>query len=140
MQWVPGSHGSTFGGNPVSCAAALATIKLLKERLMANAVAVGDHFKAGFQEMAARHPIIGDVRGKGLMIGIELVRDRETKERATEERDAVVVEAFRRGLITLGAGHNSIRIAPPLVMTRAEADIVLRILDECLTKVTGTRE
>ena len=140
MQWVPGSHGSTFGGNPVSCAAALATIKLLKERLMANAVAVGNHFKAGFQEMAARHPIIGDVRGKGLMIGIELVRDRETKERATEERDAVVVEAFRRGLITLGAGHNSIRIAPPLVMTRAEADIVLRILDECLTKVTGTRE
>jgi 4-aminobutyrate aminotransferase len=80
------------------------------------------------------------VRGKGLMIGIELVRDRETKERAAEERDAVVEGAFRRGLITLGAGHNSIRIAPPLVMTRSEADIVLKILDECFTKVIGTRQ
>jgi len=139
MQWVPGSHGSTFGGNPVSCAAALATIKLLKETLMANAVSVGGHLMAGLQEMAARHPIIGDVRGKGLMIGVELVRDRETKERATEERDALVEEAFRRGLITLGAGHSSIRIAPPLVMSRAEADIVLTILDECFTAVTGKR-
>jgi 4-aminobutyrate aminotransferase len=139
MQWVPGSHGSTFGGNPVSCAAALTTIKLLKEHLMANAVTVGAHFMAGFEELAARHPIIGDVRGRGLMIGIELVRDRETKERAAEERDGLVDEAFRRGLIMLGAGHNSIRIAPPLVMTAAEADIVLSILDECFTKVTGKR-
>jgi 4-aminobutyrate aminotransferase len=84
-----------------------------------------------------KHTLIGDVRGRGLMIGIELVRDRETKERATTERDAVVREAFRRGLLLLGAGANAIRLSPPLVLTTAQADTALRILDESLSAVTG---
>src|SRR2546422_1540567 len=90
MAWPPGAHASTFGGNPVSCAAALATIKLLRDRLVANAAEVGGHLMNGLRALADRHRLIGDVRGRGLMIGIELVRDRTTKERATDERDKVV--------------------------------------------------
>jgi 4-aminobutyrate aminotransferase len=133
MTWPPGAHASTFGGNPVSCAAALATIRLLKERLMANAADVGAHLKTGLAALADRHPLVGDVRGRGLMVGVELVRDRGTKERATTERDAVVTAAFRRGLLVLGAGKNSIRFSPPLVLTRREADTAIRIFDEALT-------
>src|SRR6266508_329631 len=118
MAWPPGAHASTFGGNPVSCAAALATIKLLKDSLVANAAEVGAHFMAGLEALAATHPLVGDVRGRGLMIGIELVRDRQTKERATSERDAVVNAAFRRGLLVLGAGKNAVRFSPPLVLTK----------------------
>src|SRR6185295_2416656 len=103
MAWPPGAHASTFGGNPVSCAAALATIALLRTQLMANAADVGAHMLAGLKQLADKHPLIGDVRGRGLMIGVELVRDRETKERATEERNAVVNAAFSRGMLVLGA-------------------------------------
>ena len=88
MTWPPGAHASTFGGNPVSCAAALATIALLEESLVANAAAVGAHLMDGLRALADKHPLIGDVRGRGLMIGVELVRDRKTKERAVEERNA----------------------------------------------------
>src|SRR6266849_5355756 len=109
MAWAPGTHASTFGGNPVSCAAALATIALLKDRLVANAAEVGGHMMDGLKALAGRHPLIGDVRGRGLMIGVELVRDRQTKERATDERDAVVSGAFTRGLLVLGAGTNAVR-------------------------------
>jgi 4-aminobutyrate aminotransferase len=137
MAWPPGAHASTFGGNPVSCAAALATIRLLRTQLMANAADVGAHMLAGLKQLADKHPLIGDVRGRGLMIGVELVRDRETKERATEERDAVVNAAFRRGLLVLGAGKNAIRFSPPLVLTRDQADIAVRIFDEALTEVAG---
>ena len=136
MSWPPGTHASTFGGNPVSCAAALVTIRLLKEQLMKNAAEVGAHLMAGLKELMSKHALIGDVRGRGLMIGVELVRDRQTKERASEERDAVVNAAFRRGLLTLGAGKNSIRFSPPLVLTRAEADVAVRIFDEALTEVS----
>src|SRR5947207_5600006 len=104
MAWPPGVHASTFGGNPVSCAAALATIALLRERLVANSADVGGHLKAGLAALAEKHPLIGDVRGRGLMVGVELVRDRRTKERATAERDGVVSAAFARGLLLLGAG------------------------------------
>ena len=135
MTWPPGAHASTFGGNPVACAAALATIKLLKERLMANAADVGAHFLAGLRALLDKHPLIGDVRGRGLMIGVELVRDRQTKERATEERNAVVTAAFTRGLLILGAGKNAIRFSPPLILTREEADVAVRIFDEALTAV-----
>ena len=135
MEWKPGAHASTFGGNPVSCAAALATIKLLQESVMANAAAVGDHLMAGLRELAQYHPMIGEVRGKGLMIGVELVRDRTTKERAGKERDAVELEAFTRGLLVLGAGRNALRLCPPLVLTRAQADVVLKILDESIGAV-----
>ncbi|HEV8348564.1 MAG TPA: acetyl ornithine aminotransferase family protein [Vicinamibacterales bacterium] len=139
MAWPPGAHASTFGGNPVSCAAALATIKLLKERLVANAGEVGAHLMNGLKALMERHPLIGDVRGRALMIGVELVRDRRTKERASDERDAVVQAAFARGLLLLGAGKNAIRFSPPLVLTREQADMAARIFDEALTEVERSR-
>ncbi len=136
MSWPPGTHASTFGGNPVSCAAANATITLLKEQLVANAAAIGDHLMTGLRELQNKHTLIGDVRGKGLMIGIELVKDRQTKQRAIEERHALVQAAFRRGLLVLGAGKNALRLAPPLVLNKTQADTVLQILDEALTDVS----
>jgi 4-aminobutyrate aminotransferase len=139
MSWPAGTHASTFGGNPVACAAALATIELLERELMANAEAVGAHLKAGLTALMDKHPIVGEVRGRGLMIGIELVRDRHTRERAIEERNTVVNAAFQRGLLVLGAGKNSIRFSPPLVLTRDEADTAVRVFDEALACVTGRR-
>ena len=136
MAWPPGAHASTFGGNPVSCAAANATIRLLKESLVANAATVGAHLLAGLRDLQKKHALLGDVRGMGLMIGIELVRDRQTKERAVEERNALVQAMFRRGVLVLGAGKNAIRLAPPLVLTRAQADIVLKVMDEALAEMT----
>jgi 4-aminobutyrate aminotransferase len=135
MDWPPGAHASTFGGNPVSCAAAIATIRLLRESLIANAAAVGEHLLGGARALMDKHMLIGDVRGKGLMIGIELVRDRTTKERATTERDALVQACFRRGLLILGAGKNAVRLSPPLVLTKAQADTAIRLLDEALGEV-----
>ncbi|MCC6989009.1 MAG: acetyl ornithine aminotransferase family protein [Acidobacteria bacterium] len=137
MAWPPGAHASTFGGNPVSCAAAIATIELLRESLVKNAAEVGEHLLSGLRALMDKHPIIGDVRGKGLMVGVELVRDRQTKERATDERNAVVDEAFRRGMLILGAGRNAIRFSPPLVLSKAQADTAVRIFDESLSAVTA---
>src|SRR3982751_4214820 len=138
MTWPPGAHASTFGGNPVSCAAANATIALLKSSLVANAAAIGAHLMDGLRALQAKYPLLGDVRGLGLMIGVELVRDRKTKERATEERNAIVQAMFQRGVLILGAGRNAIRFAPPLVLTRAQADVVLRLFDEAVAEVVGT--
>jgi 4-aminobutyrate aminotransferase len=137
MSWPAGAHASTFGGNPVACAASLATIKLIREQLMKNAADVGGHLVAAVKELMKKHQLIGDVRGRGLMIGIELVRDRQTKERAVTERDRVVLECFRRGLLVLGAGRNALRLSPPLVLTRDQADTAVRILDEALTDVVS---
>ena len=136
MSWPPGAHASTFGGNPVSCAAALVTIKLLREKYVQNAATVGDYMMDQLRELQNKHAIIGDVRGRGLMIGVELVRDRKTKERAVEERGAVVQAMFRRGVLILGAGRNAIRFAPPLVISKDQADAVLRLFDESLSEVT----
>lgn len=136
MDWTPGAHASTFGGNPVACAAALATITLLRETLIANAASVGADLLDGLRELQKKHQLIGDVRGKGLMIGVELVKDRTTKERATAERDRVVDEAFARGLLILGAGRNTLRLSPPLVLTHAQAAIAVNILDEALGAVS----
>ena len=133
--WPPGTHASTFGGNPVSCAASLATLKLLRESLVKNAEVVGAHMIAGVRDLMDKHSIIGDVRGRGLMIGVELVRDRQTKERATTERDRIVHECFTRGLLVLGAGQNAIRLSPPLVLTTAQADIAIEILDQAISSV-----
>jgi 4-aminobutyrate aminotransferase len=135
MTWPPGSHASTFGGNPVAAAAALATIDLLRTSLMANAAEVGAHMMDLLRGLKEKHPIIGDVRGRGLMIGIELVRDRTTKARATTERDRVVEACFSRGLLVLGAGPNAIRLSPPLVLTRAQARTAVEILDEAISAV-----
>jgi len=138
MAWPAGAHASTFGGNPVACAASLATITLIREQLMKNAADVGGHLLAAVKELMKKHQLIGDVRGRGLMIGIELVRDRQTKERAVTERDRVVLECFRRGLLVLGAGRNAIRLSPPLVLTRDQADTAVRILDEALSDVVSS--
>ena len=135
MAWPPGAHASTFGGNPVSCAAALETIRLLKGGLIANAETVGAHLKAALTALMPAHRLIGDVRGRGLMIGVELVRDRATKERAPDERDAVVNACFARGLLVLGAGKNAIRFSPPLVLTKAQADDAVAVFDAALTEV-----
>jgi 4-aminobutyrate aminotransferase len=136
MSWPPGAHASTFGGNPVSCAAALVTIRLLQQQYVQNAATVGEHLMNGFRDLQKKHAIIGDVRGRGLMIGVELVRDQKTKARAVEERNAVVQSMFRRGVLILGAGRNAVRFAPPLVLTKSQADDVLRLFDEALAEVT----
>jgi 4-aminobutyrate aminotransferase len=139
MSWPPGAHASTFGGNPVSCAAALTTIALLKDGLVAHAGEVGAHLMRGMTALMDRHPMIGDVRGRGLMVGVELVRDRRTKERAIEERNAVVNRAFERGLLVLGAGKNAIRLSPPLVLTHEQADIAIGIFAAALSDVEHGR-
>ncbi len=135
MDWPPGAHASTFGGNPVSCAAALATITLLRDSLVKNAAEVGAFMMDRLKEVQQKHAIIGDVRGRGLMIGIELVKDRVTKERAIAERDKVVDACFARGLLVLGAGKNAIRLSPPLVLTKAQAATAVDILDQALSTV-----
>ena len=139
MTWPPGAHASTFGGNPVACAAANATIKLLKNGLVANAARVGEHLRNGLRALQDKHVLIGDVRGLGLMIGIELVRDRQTKERAVDERNALVQAMFRHGVLALGAGRNALRLAPPLVLTIDQANEVLRVIDESLAEVSAQR-
>jgi 4-aminobutyrate aminotransferase len=132
MEWKPGSHASTFGGNPVSIAAALATIELLEQELVDNAAKMGAHILGRIRDWPKRFPIVGDVRGLGLMIGIELVRDQGTKERAPELRDRLELLAFERGLLILGCGQNSIRLCPPLVITKDQADFAVDTLEECL--------
>ena len=136
MAWPPGAHASTFGGNPVACAAASATIKLLKEQLVANAAAVGAHLVEGLRRLEEKHQIIGNIRGMGLMIGIELVKDRKTKERAVDARGALVQAMFKRGVLILGAGKNAVRLAPPLVLSKDQADSILATLDESLAEVS----
>jgi 4-aminobutyrate aminotransferase len=137
MTWPPGAHASTFGGNPVSCASALATLTILRNGLVRNAEVVGEYLIERLRALMEKYPLIGDVRGKGLMIGIELVRDRATKERAVEERNRVIQEMFRRGVLILGAGRNAVRFAPPLVLTRDLADTVVDIFDQTMASVSA---
>ena len=137
MQWKPGAHASTFGGNPVAVAAALATVELLEQELVDNAARVGARMKQRMQTWPARFPIVGDVRGLGLMLGFEIVRDQSTREKAPELRDRIEELAFRRGLLTLGAGQNSIRLAPPLIISNDQSDFALETLEECIGQVYG---
>jgi 4-aminobutyrate aminotransferase len=132
MTWPPGAHASTFGGNPVSCAAALETIRVLKNGVIKNAETVGAHLQDRLRGLMDKYPLIGDVRGRGLMIGVELVRDRTTKERATTERDRIVQAMFQKGVLLLGAGRNALRFAPPLVLTKDQADTVVTIFEDVL--------
>ena len=135
MDWVPGSHASTFGGNPVSCRAALATIELLEGSLIANAAVIGQYFKSRLTELARKHRLIGDVRGIGLMVAIELVTDREKKTKAIEERNIVIASAFQKGLLLLGCGENAVRFIPALNVSKEDIDKALSILDEILTEI-----
>ena len=133
MDWKPGSHASTFGGNPVAIAAALATMDVLLEGGgMRNAAAVGEEMLTRLRTWPGKHRIVGDVRGRGLMIGVELVRDQTTREPAPELRDRVVDMAFERGLLILGCGETSIRLAPALILRPEEATVALDILESCL--------
>lgn len=129
MDWEPGSHANTFGGNPVACQAALQTIQLLEKKLLRNASLVGDYLKARLNELSRKFPLIGDVRGVGLMVGIELVRDRDTKEPAPQERDQLVRKAFERGLLLLGCGESGIRFCPPLIVSKKHVDVAIEILE-----------
>ncbi len=138
MNWEAGSHASTFGGNPVSCQAALATIQLLEEGLMENAFHRGAQLTDGLQEMQKTYEPIGDVRGLGLMVGLELVRDRETKERAGNWRDKVIEAAFRKGLLLLGCGQNVIRLCPALNVSPEEVSTCLEILEEVFRESFGS--
>ena len=135
MDWKPGAHASTFGGNPVSVAAALATMDLLETQYIENARRVGGFLLGRISDWPARHRIVGDVRGKGLMIGIEIVRDQKTKERAGDLREAIVDLAFEKGLLLLGAGENTIRIAPPLVIDEEQAAFAAQTLEACIGEV-----
>jgi 4-aminobutyrate aminotransferase len=136
MDWVPGSHASTFGGNPVSVAAALATLDVIEhEGLLRNATEVGNHMLMRLANWPKKYALVGDVRGRGLMIGVELVKDKKTKEYAPAERDRIVQAAFERGVLFLGCGPSTIRIAPPLIVSKAEADTALDVLAESISVV-----
>ncbi len=135
MDWKPGSHASTFGGNPVCIAAALATMDVLEREGIANAAKIGEKIFDRLHSWPAKFDIVGEVRGRGLMIGIEIVKDQESREPAGTWRDRIVELAFERGLLILGCGETSIRLAPPLIVNEHEASIALDILDECITLV-----
>ncbi len=133
-KWPAGAHGNTYGGNPIACVAALKTIELVENGMMQNAAAMGEYILDALAEMQARHPSIGDVRGRGLMIGIELVKDKKTKEPARPLRDAVVHGCFERGLLTLGCGASATRFMPPLMLPKTMADEGLQIFEDALTE------
>lgn len=135
MTWEPGSHGSTFGGNPVSCAAALATLRLIENGLMQNAATMGEYLLDALRKMQAHHPLIGDVRGKGLMIGIEIVPPEGSTLSAHDIRDALVNHAFEHGLLLLGAGDSVLRLMPPLMIDPTTTEEALDLLETSLTAI-----
>lgn len=139
MTWQPGAHGSTFGGNPVSCAAALATIRLIEDGFMENARNIGSYLLEQVSELMVHHPLIGDIRGLGLMIGLEVVSDRNARTASHDLRDQIIDRAFEEGLLLLGAGESSIRLMPPLMLSEAQAATAIDILDRVFTSVEEER-
>ena len=136
MDWVPGSHASTFGGNPVCIAAAMASLDVIEqEGLLKNSDVVGNHMLKRMADWPAKHKIVGDVRGRGLMLGVEIVKDQKTKEYAPDLRDKIVEESFEKGLLFLGCGPSTVRLCPPLVVTREQADVAVDVLEASITKV-----
>ena len=131
MTWESGAHGSTFGGNPVSCAAALATLDVV-EQTLPHIKTMGDRLLAGSRKLQEKYACIGDVRGRGLMIGVEFVKDRATREPYPELIDRLTERAFKKGLLLLGCGKSTFRFAPPLVLDEYDVDTGLGILEECL--------
>ncbi len=134
MSWGPGAHASTFGGNPVACAAALETIRLLEEKYITNAAQMGNTIMARLADWRKKHAIVGDIRGKGLMIGIELVKSQETREPNPEARRKVIQRAFEQGLLILSCGESTVRLMPPLIVERDQADFALDVLDRCISE------
>jgi 4-aminobutyrate aminotransferase len=132
MKWKPGAHGTTFGGNPVCVAAALTTVHLIESEYLQNTVKMSDYLFAKLADWTKKFKIVGDVRGRGLMIGVEVVRDQRTKEKAVNLRNAIVDAAFHKGLLILGAGENTIRLSPPLMIDQEQADFAVRTLEECI--------
>jgi 4-aminobutyrate aminotransferase len=128
MDWLPGSHASTFGGNPIALAACLASIDIIEREAMQNAATVGSAALARLGTWVGKHKIVGDVRGRGLMIGVEIV----TRTPAPDLRNRIVDLAFERGLLLLGCGETTIRLCPPLIVKQQEADVALDILEECI--------
>lgn len=135
MNWTPGAHASTFGGNPVCIAASLATIGLLERNYIANAAQMGEFIRGLTADWTTRHKIVGEVRGKGLMIGIEIVRDQKTKERAPDLRNRLVQMAFHKGLLILGSGDTTLRFCPPLLIDEEQAEFAVRTVDACITEI-----
>jgi len=136
MDWEAGSHASTFGGNPISCEAALATIDLLEKELINNANVQGRRLKEGLCKLQKEHECIGDVRGKGLMLGAELVKDRESKKTAAKLRNAIIARSFEKGLLLLGCGANTVRFSPALTVSADEIDVCLSMFDDILRALT----
>ena len=137
MNWEAGSHASTFGGNPLSCRAAMVTIELLENNMMKNAAGQGERLLKGLRKLQKTFECMGDVRGKGLMVAVELVKDRETKKPATEWRSRIIKKTFEKGLLLLGCGENSIRFCPSLSVTSNEVDTCLSIFEESVKEVAG---
>jgi 4-aminobutyrate aminotransferase len=135
MNWTPGAHASTFGGNPVCIAASLATIGLLERNYIANAMRMGQFIMRQTADWTARHKIVGEVRGRGLMIGVEFVRDQKTKERAPDLRNRIVQMAFHKGLLVLGSGDTTLRLCPPLLIDEEQASFALKTLDQIISEV-----
>jgi 4-aminobutyrate aminotransferase len=136
MDWVPGSHASTFGGNPVCIAAALATLDVIEnEHLLEHTAEVGAHMMKRMSTWPSKLKLVGDVRGRGLMIGVDIVKDKSTKEYAPAERDLIVEKAFEQGVLFLGCGPCSVRLCPPLVVTKEEADVAMDVLEDCIQQV-----
>jgi 4-aminobutyrate aminotransferase len=135
MQWEAGTHGSTFGGNPVACEAALATLDLLEEGLMANADKMGHRLLSNLKKLQKTHPLIGDIRGKGLMIGVELVKNRKTRDPAVDITNRIAIEAFHKGLLLLPCGESVIRFAPPLVIDKDQIDSAVDIVSSVLSQM-----
>jgi 4-aminobutyrate aminotransferase len=138
MDWKPGAHASTFGGNPVCIAAALATLGLIEGSYMANAARMGEFIKQQTANWPERHKIVGEVRGRGLMIGIEFVHDQKTKEKAPDLRNRIVQMAFHKGLLVLGSGDTTLRLCPPLVIDEEQATFAVRTLDGILSEIEKT--
>ena len=136
-KWKRGAHGNTFGGNPLCCAAALATLDLVEREYAANAARVGEHFMARLRELQKRFECIGDVRGKGLMIGMELVEDRASRKPARELADRVLTRAFHNGLLLLSCGQSTVRFIPPLMVSKEQVDEAMPMLEAALKEASA---
>ena len=135
MNWGPGAHASTFGGNPVACAAAIETIRLLEEKYIANAAKMGEYILGRIADWREKHPIVGDIRGLGLMVGIELVKSQQTREPHPEARKKIIQRAFEQGVLVLGCGESTVRFMPPLLVEREQIDFALGVLERCISEV-----